>query len=230
IVTTLDGRIIRMKWDSPAPTWRRTYQAPLPLQVGNSMPLVLNHGEHGFLTQAVVGGPMALDPDIKGHGADPILFAPDQDGRLYVLALNREADSAGCLRPGDEGAAGTHAPCLLARVGIQANTEPQTPYPRRGLGGPWDYNQNALSGSVLGGHVLYVPTWDNKITGFDVRTPAHPKKVWVHQITWDTSFQYPPFGQTYAQPFADIDNKIFSSPALLGGHLYLAANDGRVYA
>jgi outer membrane protein assembly factor BamB len=230
IVTTLDGRIIRLKWDTHAPTWRRTYNAPLPLELesplGDSFLLSLAHGEHGFLTQAVVGGPMALDPDIKGKGADPILYAPDQDGRLYVLAINRPADGSGCLRPGD-GAAG---PCLLSRVGMQANTDPQTPYTRRGEGGPWDFNQHALSGATLGGNVLYVTTWDNRITGFDVRNPANPKKVWQHEIKWDTTFQYPPFGDTYKTPFADIDNKIFSSPALLDGHLYFAANDGRVYA
>jgi len=230
IVTTLDGRIIRLKWDTHAPAWRRTYMAPLPLELevgsSSSFLLSLGHGEHGFLTQAVVGGPMALDPDIKGKGADPILYAPDQDGRLYVLALNRPGDGGECLRQLD----GAAAPCLLARVGIQANTEPQTPYTRRGEGGPWDYNQDALSGTVLGGNVLYVPTWDNKITGFDVRNPANPTKVWQYQIKWDTTFKYPPFGDTYATPFADIDNKIFSSPALLNGHLYFAANDGRVYA
>jgi putative pyrroloquinoline-quinone-binding quinoprotein len=118
-------------------------------------------------------------------------------------------------------------------MGIQANKEPQTPYTRRGEGGPWDYNQNALSGTVLGGNVLYVPTWDNKITGYDVRSVRGggiPKKVWEYQVNWDTTFKYPPFGDTFAKPFADIDNKIFSSPALLGGHLYLAANDGRIYS
>ena len=230
VVTTLDGRIIRLNWQTHAPTWRRTYQAPLPLQVGNTLPLVLGHGEHGFLTQAVVGGPMALDPDIAGHGAQPVLYAPDQDGRLYVLALNTPANGAykghTCQRPGD----GPAGPCLVTRVGVTPNTDPQTPYTKRGLGGPWDFNQNALSGTVLGGHVLYVPTWDNKITGFDVRNPANPKKVWQYQVTWDTTFKYPPFGDTYKEPFADVDDKIFSSPALLGGHLYMAANDGRVYA
>jgi hypothetical protein len=172
---------------------------------------------------------MALDPDIKGNGGDPILYAPDQDGRLYVLALNRPADGAGCKRPLD----GPEAPCLLQRIGVQPNKDPQTPYTRRGEGGPWDYNQNALSGTVLGGNVLYVPTWDNRITGYDVRSVrggGTPNKIWQYQINWDTTFKYPPFGDTYAKPFADIDNKIFSSPALLNGHLYLAANDGRVYA
>jgi PQQ-like domain len=229
IVTTLDGRIIRLNWDTHKPVWRRTYNAPLPLELeapgGDSFLLTLGHGEHGFLTQAVVGGPMALDPDLKGQGADPILYAPDQDGRLYVIALNRPGGGAACKRQADP-----QGPCLLARVGISANTDPQTPYTRRGEGGPWDYNQNALSGTVLGGDVLYIPTWDNKITGFDVRNPSNPKKVWQYEVTWDTSFQYPPFGDRYAKPFADVDDKIFSSPAILNGHLYFAANDGRVYA
>ena len=232
IVTTLDSRIIRLKWDSHDPTWRRTYNAPLPLELEGAGPdeflLTLGHGEHGFITQAVVGGPMALDPDMKGKGADPILYAASQDGRLYVIALNRQDDAAGCLRP--ETNMSGFGPCLLARVGIQPNTDPETPYTRRGEGGPWDFNQHALSGNVLGGNVLYVPTWDNKITGFDVRDPKNPKKVWVYEIKWDTSFQYPPFGDRYKTPFADIDNKIFSSAALLGGHLYFAANDGRIYA
>ena len=233
IVTTLDGRIIRLRRTDHARLWTRVYDSPLPLELnGNFLPLSLSHGEVGFLTQAVVGGPMALDPDIAHGGKDPILYAPDQDGRLYVLALNRQADSSSlCKRPKDKGDG--FAPCLLDRIGVQANTQPQTPYTRRGFGGPWDYNQIALSGTVLGGDVLYIPTWDNKITGFDVRnvrTGTVPRKVWEYQINWDSSFQYPPFGQTYPKPFADIDNKIFSSPALLGGHLYFAANDGRVYA
>jgi outer membrane protein assembly factor BamB len=229
IVTTLDSRIIRLKWDSHDVVWRRTYNAPLPLELevggSSSFLLSLEHGEHGFITQAVVGGPMALDPDMAGNGADPILYAAAQDGRLYVLGLNRDGDAAGCLRSADP-----QGPCLIARPGISANTDSETPYTRRGEGGPWDFNQHALSGLVLGGDVLYVPTWDNKIHGYDVRDPKTPKKIWEHEIKWDTTFKYPPFGETYKEPFADIDNKIFSSPALLGGHLYFAANDGRVYA
>ena len=230
VITTLDSRIIRLNRDSHAPLWRRTYDAPLPLELesplGDRFLLAQAHLEHGFLTQAVVGGPMALDPDVKGKGADPILYAMSQDGRLHVLALNRPGDGPGCKRPLDTAA----APCLLTRLGIQPNAEPQTPYTRRGEGGPWDFNQHALSGVTLGGNVLYIPTWDNRMSGYDVRDPANPKKVWVHEIKWDKTFKYPPFGDTYATPFADIDNKIFSSPALVGGHLYFAANDGSVYA
>jgi outer membrane protein assembly factor BamB len=229
IVTTLDSRIVRLDWKTHAVAWRRTYNAPLPLEleVGSrsSFLLSLAHGEHGFVAQSVVGGPMALDPDIAGGGRHPILYASDMDGRLYVLDLGKPANAPGCLRPGD----GANAPCLLSRVGISPNTDPQTPYTRRGEGGPWDHNEAALAGVVLGGNVVYVATWDNKIHGFDVRNPAAPKKVWEYQFTWDTSFRYPPFGDTYPDPFADIDNKMLSSPALLGGALYLAANDGRVY-
>jgi outer membrane protein assembly factor BamB len=169
---------------------------------------------------------MALDPDVAGHGAHPILYAGAQDGRLYVLDINKAGSSAGCLRP-DDGAA---APCLLARIAVQPNTDSETPYTRRGLGGPWDNDEQALAGITLGGHVVYVPTWDNKITGFDVRQPNNPKRVWEYEVKWDTTFKYPPFGDTYKTAFADIDNKIFSAPALVGGHLYLSANDGRVYA
>lgn len=229
VITTLDNRIVRLAWDSHAPAWRRTYPAPLPLEleVGNSSSflLSLDHGEHGFITQGVVGGPMALDPDVDGKGADPILYAGAQDGRLYVIAINRDGDDPGCLRPGDP-----EGPCLLARVGVQPNDEPETPYTRKGEGGPWEYDEMALSALVLGGDVLYVPTWDNKITGFDVRDPANPKKVWQHEIKWDTTFEFPPFGDRYATPFADLDLKIWSAPAILGGRLYLAANDGRIYA
>jgi outer membrane protein assembly factor BamB len=229
IVTTLDSRIIRLNWDTHAPVWKRTYNSPLPLELNGGFAINTAHGEDGFITQAVVGGPMALDPDVAGHGADPILYATAQDGRLYVLALNRNGEN--CLR--HEGDASGFNPCLLKRVGVSPNVDPQTPYTRRGEGGPWDFNQVALSGSVLGGGVLYIPTWDNKITAFDVRGVrggGDPKKVWQYEIKWDTSFQYPPFGDTYKTPFADIDLKIFSSPALLNGHLYFAANDGRVYA
>ena len=231
IVSTLDSRIIRLRWDTHEAVWKRVYSAPLPLEfeVGESSDFLLElpHGEQGFIAQAVVGGPMALDPDVAGKGADPILYAATQDGRVYVLALNRNGENPPCLR--QEGASGFH-PCLLARFGVQPNTEPETPYTRRGEGGPWDFNQHALSGLVLGGDVLYVPTWDNKITGLDVRDPANPKKVWEHEIKWDTTFAYPPFGNKEPKPYADIDGKIFSSPALLGGHLYLAANDGSIYS
>ncbi len=229
IVTTLDSRIVRLAWDSHVPAWRRTYNAPLPLELegplGDQFLLSLGHGEDGFITQAVVGGPVALDPDVKGKGADPILYAASQDGHLYVIALNRAGDAAGCLRPGDP-----EGPCLLARTGIQPNKDPETPYTRRGEGGPWDFNQHALSAVVIGGGVAYVPTWDNHMTAFDIRNPAAPKKIWQYEIKWDATFKFPPFGQTYDEPFSDIDNKIFSSAALLGGHLYFAGNDGSVYA
>lgn len=231
IETTLDSRIIRLDWQSHEAVWKRSYNAPLPLEleVGNTSAFLLSlphDDEQGFITEAVVGGNPAIDPDVKGKGADPILYAMSQDGKLYVLAMNRPANGAGCLRPGDTAA----GPCLLARVGVQPNTEPQTPYTRRGEGGPWDYNQHALSGNVLGGNVLYIATWDNRMTAFDVRDPANPKKVWVHEIKWDSTFKYPPFGESYKDPYIDIDNKIFSAPALVGGHLYFAANDGSVYA
>lgn len=229
VVTTLDNRIIRLKWDTHARTWHREYEAPLPFEVElggiESFLLELSHGEVGFITQGVVGGPMALDPDVEGDGADPILYAGAQDGRLYVIAVNRDGDATGCLRPDDP-----EGPCLLARVGVQANDSPSTPYTVQDKGGPWDHDEMALSGPVLGGNILYVPTWDAKMTGFDVRNPASPKKVWQYEVKWDSTFQYPPFGDTYPEPFADIDNKIFSAPALLNGHLYLSANDGRVYS
>ncbi|MGH2728202.1 MAG: PQQ-binding-like beta-propeller repeat protein, partial [Actinomycetota bacterium] len=121
-------------------------------------------------------------------------------------------------------------PCLLTRFGVQPNDNPQTPYTRQGEGGPWDFDEMALAGIVLGGNVLYVPTWDNKVTGYDVRSPSSPKKVWQYEVKWDTTFAYPPFGEKYPTPFADIDDKIFSAPAILNGHLYLSANDGRVYS
>ena len=231
IITTLDSRIIRLNWQTHEPVWKRSYDAPLPLELetplGDSFLLTLPHDdEQGFITEAVVGGNEALDPDVKGKGADPILYAMSQDGKLYVLAINRPANAPGCLRPGDTAA----GPCLLARVGVNPNKDPETPYTRRGEGGPWDFNQHALSANVLGGNVVYVATWDNKMTAFDVRNPANPKKVWQHEIKWDPAFKYPPFGQTYDEPFVDIDNKIFSAPALVGGHLYFTANDGSVYA
>ena len=229
VVTTLDNRIIRLKWDTHARSWAREYEAPLPFELElagiESFLPALPHNEVGFITQGVVGGPMALDPDVDGDGKDPILYATAQDGRLYVIAPNRDGDAAGCLRPDDP-----DGPCLLARVGVQANDNPPTPYTLQGKGGPWDHDEMALSGPVLGGNILYVPSWDAKMTGYDVRNPASPKKVWEHEITWDTAFAYPPFGEKYPTQFADIDNKIFSAPALLNGHLYLAANDGRVYA
>ncbi|HVL89425.1 MAG TPA: PQQ-binding-like beta-propeller repeat protein, partial [Actinomycetota bacterium] len=222
LVSTLDSRLIRLSWDEHRPLWRREYPAPLPFQLGDTMPLVLNHLEHGFITQAVIGGPMALDPDVAGKGARPILYAAAQDGQLYVLSVN---ELGGGLRGNDPG-----APKLLARIGISPNEQVETPYTRRGEGGPWDYNQHALAGLVLGGGVLYVPTWDNRMFAFDVRDPSDPKKVWEHEIVWDKTFKYPPFGKTFDEPLADVDNKIWSSPALLGGRLYFTANDGAVYA
>ncbi|HEX9696508.1 MAG TPA: PQQ-binding-like beta-propeller repeat protein [Actinomycetota bacterium] len=222
IVTTLDSRIIRLSWDEHLPLWRREYAAPLPFQVANTLPLALDHLEHGFIAQAVVGGPMALDPDVAGKGARPILYAASQDGHLYVLSIS---EIGGGLRSGDP-----QAPVLLARLGISPNEQVETPYTRRGEGGPWDYNQHALAGLVLGGGVLYVPTWDNKMFAYDVRDPSAPVKIWEHEITWDKTFKYPPFGKTFEAPLADVDNKIWSSPALLGGRLYFTANDGNVYA
>jgi outer membrane protein assembly factor BamB len=227
IVTTLDSRIIRLTWDEHKPVWRREYSAPLPFETAGadgtrSLPLSLDHLEDGFIAQAVVGAPMALDPDIAGKGARPILYAAAQDGHVYVISVN---ELGGGLRTGDSG-----APALLARFGVSENQETRTPYTRGDVGGPWDFNENALSGMVLGGGVLYVPTWDNRMTAFDVRDPADPKKIWDYEVKWDPAFRYPPFGDRYPDPFIDIDLKIFSSAALLGGHLYFAANDGSIYA
>ncbi len=227
IITTLDSRIIRLSWDEHKPIWRREYSAPFPFETANSLPLSLDHLEHGFIAQAVVGSPMALDPDVKGQGAKPILYAAAQDGHLYVISVS---ELGGGLRQGDP-----QAPVLLARIGVQPNGEPETPYTRgrpgaSSLGGPWDYDQAALSALVLGGGVLYVPTWDNKVTAFDVRNPASPKKVWEYEVKWNTTFRYPPFGRTYSEPLADVDLKIWSAPALVGGHLYFAANDGSIYS
>lgn len=231
ILTTLDARILRLSWDTHEPLWRREYEAPLPFETNTggvrSLPVSLPHLEHGFIAQAVVGGPMAVDPDLAGQGAKPILYAGSQDGHLYVISLN---ERGGGLRPADG-----EAPRLLARVGIDANAEPETPYTRgrpgpTSLGGPWDYDQHALGGVVLGGGVVYITTWDNKVTGLNVEDPANPRIVWQYQVPWDTTFRYPPFGRTYAEPLADVDLKIWSAPALLGGHLYFSANDGSIYS
>ncbi|MHB8513038.1 MAG: outer membrane protein assembly factor BamB family protein [Actinomycetota bacterium] len=227
LVSTLDSRLIRLSWDQHKPLWRRTYNAPFPFETQGTLPLTLSHLEHGFITQAPIAGPMALDPDVKGGGARPILYAPSQDGHVYVISVS---ETGGGLRTADP-----MAPPLLARFGVSADTAPETPYTRgrpgpSDLGGPWDYNQEALSGLVLGGGVLYVPTWDNRITAFDVADPSNPVKVWTYQIQWDSTFQYPPFGRTYSAPLVDVDDKIWSSPALVNGHLYFTANDGSVYA
>ena len=158
-----------------APPWRRTYDAPLPLEleVGNcsSFLLSLPHGEHGFITQGVVGSPMALDPDIDGKGADPILYAAAQDGRLYVIAITAPATPPA--------ASGRAIP--TARACSRASACSRTTIRRRrtrvkARAGPWDYDEMALSALVLGGNVLYVPTWDNKMTAFDVRDPAEPEE------------------------------------------------------
>ncbi|GAC1408696.1 MAG: hypothetical protein NVSMB57_00330 [Actinomycetota bacterium] len=226
LVSTLDSRLIRLSWDEHRPVWRREYNSPFPFETSNTMPLVLNHLEHGFITQATIAGPMALDPDVQGKGARPLLYASSQDGHLYVISVS---ERGGGLRNGDP-----QAPALLARVGITENKETETPYTRgrsgNSLGGPWDYNEAALAGLVTGGDVVYVPTWDNKMNAFDVRDPAHPVKVWEHELKWDASFRYPPFGRAYAGPLSDVDMKIWSAPALVGGHLYFTANDGSVYS
>jgi outer membrane protein assembly factor BamB len=248
IVTTLDARVIKLAWDTHAPKWRRTYTAPFPFEQSSTMPVALSHLEDGFVAQAVVGGPMALDPDLGRSGENPILYFGSQDGHLYALSVNQLGEG---LRQNDP-----TGPRLLTRLCISPNKEPATPYTRRDEGGPWDCNQHALSGLVLGGNVLYVPTWDNKITAYDVRPMRSEvgdprvnetlRKVWQYEIRQDESLKYPPFGCSVDEaqagakrrecaafpkgPFADLDNKIFSSAALLNGHLYFVANDGVVYA
>ncbi|MBI4728776.1 MAG: PQQ-binding-like beta-propeller repeat protein [Acidobacteria bacterium] len=242
IVTTLDSRIIRFDWRTHRVEWRRQYNAPLPLEEAGTLPIVTPHVEQGFITQAVVGAPMVFDPKRR------LLYAADQDGHVYVLGIpdeapNEDHQSASCppgytsLRP--EGAVDPDnpttstpeaEPCFIARFGVSPNRDQATQYTRRGIGGPWDYNQMALGGTVLGGDVLYVPSWDNKINAFDVRDPRAAKKIWEHEIKWNDTFRYPPFGEAHKTPFADLDDKVFSSAALLGGHLYIAANDGSIYA
>jgi hypothetical protein len=239
IATTLDSRTIRISllnksnpWNNEQSLkWRRTYPAPFPFQVGNTLPIQLNHLEHGFITQALVAGPPAYDV------ARQLMFMAAQDGHLYVLDMHDGVTESSCacgLRPNDG-----EAPPLLAYKGISANTEPRTPYTRPGTGGPWDYNQHALSSLVLGGNVLYVTTWDHRVSAFDVRDPKDPKLVWTDQIKLDETFPYPPFGETFkddyykdslGKPFSDIDLQMWGGLALLGGHLYFTANDGSVYA
>lgn len=243
ILTTLDSRIIRLDWRTHRAEWRREYNAPIGFEENGSFPITIPHPEDGFIAQAVFGSPMAFDPNKR------ILYAANQDGYLYVLAIpdedpNDTAQPSSCpqgytsLRhenPTDPDAQvptplPNAEPCFIARTGISQNNDQESRFTPRGKGGPWDYDQNALSGVVLGGDVLYVTSWDNKMHAFDVRDPVHPKRVWSYEIRWDSSFRNPPFGDTYASPFADIDGKIFSSPVLMNGHLYFAANDGSVYS
>jgi hypothetical protein len=234
IVTTLDDRVARLDWRTHTPEWLREYNAPLPFELGGQMPLLTPHLEYGLITQGVVGGLPVIDPDRR------VVFFANQDGHLYVVGLPLEGASdteqpSACpaglesIRP-ENSDRPNNEPCLLARVGMNVNREQSTPYTRRGIGGPWDYNQAALNSLVLGGDVLYVATWDNKMNAYDVRNPRSPKKVWEFEVKWDPAFRYPPFGVTYPTPFVDLDLKIWSGPALLGGHLYFAANDGSVYA
>ncbi|MCA1832547.1 MAG: PQQ-binding-like beta-propeller repeat protein [Actinomycetota bacterium] len=229
-VTTLDSRTIRLDWRTHTSKWERDYNAPLPFQSGTGdtagMPVALPHHEQGFITEAVVGGPITLDVNRE------ILWLNSQDGHVYALDVQDGHTEASCgcgLRPSDP-----EAPPLLSRTPLTPNKEPRTPYTRDGVGGPWDYNQQALGGVVLGGNVLYVPSWDNTITALDVRNAAAPKKVWQYEVTLDANFPYPPFGETFAkdyhEPFSDLDNKIFSGPVLINGHLYFAANNGSVYS
>jgi outer membrane protein assembly factor BamB len=236
-VTTLDSRTMRIDWKTHKSLWERDLDVPLPFQTGSTLPVFLPHHEMGFVTEATVGGPLAVD--VKRN----ILWLPDQDGHVYALDVKKGDTESLCtcgLRPGDP-----DAPPLLARYAFSANEERETPYTRQGEGGPWDYNQQALGGLVLGGDVLYVPSWNNTMTALDVRDVGvtnpggKPKVVWKYEVKLDPTFPYPPFGETFAedyykdtanQPFSDLDNKIFSGPALLGGHLYFAASDGSVYS
>lgn len=242
-VSTLDSRTMRLDWrtikkdSAPQSAWERDYSAPLPFQAGNTLPVSLEHHEWGFITQAVVGAPFSLD--VKRQ----VLWLADQDGHLYALDVKKGDTESNCTSAYCDGRTGRPhdgaAPPLLSRTGVGRNNEPETPYTRHDEGGPWDYNQMALGGLVMGGDVLYVPSWDNSMTAFDVRDPRQPRKVWRYEVTTDQTFPYPPFGETFAKnynkdtlgkPFSDLDNKIFSGPALLGGHLYFAASDGSVYA
>jgi len=227
-VTTLDSRMIRITpgYEGHKRVWYRSYSAPLPFQVGNTLPLSLPHTEVGFVTEAVVGSPSA--EDVKRR----VMYVPAQDGHIYALDISGHV--GGGVRPNDP-----MGPTLLSVTGISLNTEPRTPYTPPNKGGPWDYNQQALAGLVLGGDVLYVPTWDNRITAYRADDPRNLQKIWTWQVTTDPNFQYPPFGDTFGntyfaqndgQPFTDLDNKIFSTPALLNGHLFFAANDGSVYS
>lgn len=236
-MTTLDARVMRLHWDSHAREWKRTYRAPLPFEnpaTGEFALPAIPHNEVGFITGGVTGGPLALNPTKR------LLYFANQDGHLYILGVpsettNQSSQLESCppgmtnIRPETDVDPATASPCLVSRTGITPNTEVETRHTRRGEGGPWDFNQHALSGLVLGGDVIYVATWDNKINAFDVRDPAGPELVWQHEVKWDKAFQWPPFGDTFDTPFADIDLKVFSSPALVGGALYLTANDGAVY-
>jgi outer membrane protein assembly factor BamB len=233
-ITTLDARVARMDWRTHTLEWDRQYDAALPFEAPGGIMLVQPHREYGFITQAVTGGLPAVDPFKR------MLYFSNQDGHLYVLGIPREgerqtAQTTSCP-PGytsirvENATPATAEPCLIARVGISVNNEETTPYTRRGVGGPWDYDQAALTSNVLGGDVLYVATWDHKMHAFDVRNPRVPRKVWEYEVKWDPAFRFPPFGDSYPRPFADIDLNIWSGPALLGGHLYFAANDGSVYS
>lgn len=235
VLTTLDSRVLRIDWLTHNSEWLRDYNAPLPFESGGAFALPpIPETEDGLITQAVTGGPMAIDPESR------YFYFANQDGHLYVASLPEEgagdeeqgaacAPGATTIRP--EGASPAAAsPCLVARVGMNPNADRATEYSRKDKGGPWDYDQHALNGVVLGGDVLYVSTWDNTMNAWDVADPASPRKIWEHEIVWNDDYRYPPFGDTFDSPFADIDLKVFSGSAIVGGHLYFAANDGSVYS
>lgn len=231
VVNTLSNRMIRVNVPQMTPQWAHTEDA-------GQLSLCLNRADRdtcevvpttqdveidGPIGGAVFGGNLSLDYEHR------VIANANQDGHLYLF---EDIDVEG------------QNPTLLARIANQDNpfskTDPPSDslsyYLPRGKGGPWDQRTSVLSSSVMGGGVVYWnATWEHAIYGAQYLDASgqvldEPRTVFRYEVNWDDTFQYPPFGDTFAEPIIDIDLLTWGSPALVDGHLYTQANDGSIYS
>ena len=231
IYNFLNNRMIRIGVPNMKPRWRdfqdagqlslcqnvldRTTCTPLPTSV--------NRPQDGPLGSSAFGGNLAIDFKRR------IIFNPNMDGHLYIY---RDID---VIR---------QHPSLLAAVPAGRNPlsvkDPKPGsigfyVPNDGKNGPWVYRSSLLSSPVIGGGVVYYnATWEHAIYGIKYLDGGtvlkEPEVVFRYEVKWDDDLRYPPFGETFDQPFTDIDLLTVGSPALVDGHLYAVANDGSVYS
>ena len=227
----LNNRMIRVGVPKMRPRWRHIEDGGqislctnlLDRSTCNVLPTSNQRPQDGPLGRAAFGGNLAIDHQRR------IIFNPNMDGHLYIY---RNIDIT------------RQNPTLLAAVPAGRNPlSVKNPkpgsisyyVPNDGKNGPWVYRTSLLSSPVVGGGVVYYnASWEHAIYGIrylDGGTVLkEPEVVFRYEVKWNDDLRYPPFGETFDEPFTDIDLLTIGSPALVDGHLYTVANDGSVYS
>ncbi|MGH2651687.1 MAG: PQQ-binding-like beta-propeller repeat protein, partial [Actinomycetota bacterium] len=231
IVNTLSNRMIRIRVPDMEPVWAHTEDAgQLSLCLNRItrtgcevIPTTQDVEQDGPIGGAVFGGNLSIDYEHR------VIANANQDGHLYLWRdIDVEGENPTLIQ------AIANGPNPLAKANPAKDS--LSYYLPLGEGGPWERRTSVLSSSVMGGGVVYWnASWEHAIYGAQYLDASgaildEPEIVFRYEVTWDDTFPYPPFGDTYEEPIIDIDLLTWGSPALVDGHLYAQANDGAIYA